>query len=86
MPFLCKGQMSFLRDTIICFVSCDIILTLIQLIGAFPNLQRIMSVKGELGELQIYFRKILLHQQKFLVVSILSNSPLVAEKFEKCPK
>jgi len=32
-------------------------------------------IKGELGELEFYFRKIPLHQQKFLVVSILSNSP-----------
>jgi len=32
-------------------------------------------LKGELGELQIYFRKIPLHQQKFLVVSVLSNLP-----------
>jgi len=31
------------------------------------------TLKGELGELQIYFRKILLHQQKFLVASVLSN-------------
>jgi len=29
--------------------------------------------KGVLGEFQIYFRKIPLHQQKFLVVSVLSN-------------
>jgi len=27
------------------------------------------KLKGELGELEFYFRKILLHQQKFLVVS-----------------
>jgi len=32
------------------------------------------KVKGELGELEFYFRKISLHQQKFLVVSILFNS------------
>jgi len=31
--------------------------------------------KGELGKLQIYFRKITQHQQKFLVVSVLSNAP-----------
>jgi len=31
-------------------------------------------VKKELGKFQIYFRKIPLHQQKFLVVSVLSNS------------
>jgi len=29
-------------------------------------------LKGELGEFHIYFRKIPLHQQKFLVVSVLS--------------
>jgi len=41
-------------------------------------------IKGELGELDFYFRKIPLHQQKFLVVSVLSNSPwLPTEKFEK---
>jgi len=32
-------------------------------------------IKGELGELHIYFRKIPLHQRKFLVVSVLSNLP-----------
>jgi len=30
---------------------------------------------GELGELEFYFKKISLHQQKFLVISVLSNSP-----------
>jgi len=30
------------------------------------------AIKGELGELEFYFRKIPLHQQKFLVVSLLS--------------
>jgi len=33
-----------------------------------------LQVKEELGDFQIYFRKIPLHQQKFLVVSVLSNS------------
>jgi len=33
-----------------------------------------MQIKVEL-EFQIYFRKITLHQQKFLVVLVLSNSP-----------
>jgi len=33
------------------------------------------TVKRELGELEFYFRKIPLHQQKSLVVSGLSNSP-----------
>jgi len=43
----------------------------------------IATLKGELGELQIYFRKILLHQQKFLMVSAFFLIRLVAEKFEK---
>jgi len=42
--------------------------------------------KGKLGELQLYFRKLPLHQQNFLVVSVLSNSPWVAEKFENISK
>jgi len=33
------------------------------------------TIKGELGELQFYFRKIPLHQQIIFVVSVLSNSP-----------
>jgi len=34
------------------------------------------KLKGELGEFYIYFKKIIpLHQQKFLVVLVLSNSP-----------
>jgi len=32
-------------------------------------------LKGKLGEFQIYFKKIPLHQQHFLVISVLSNSP-----------
>jgi len=44
---------------------------------------RILPVKGVLGELQIYFWKIFLHQQQFLVVSVLSNSPWFREKFGK---
>jgi len=36
---------------------------------------RCITIKGEQGVIQIYFRKILLHQQKFLKVSVLSNSP-----------
>jgi len=35
----------------------------------------LIELKGELGELEFCFRKIPLHQQKFLVVSVLSNSP-----------
>jgi len=33
-----------------------------------------IGFKGELGEFEFYFRKIPLHQQKILVVSVLSNS------------
>jgi len=40
-------------------------------------------IKGELGEFQIYFRKILLHEQKFLVVSVLSNSPWLPRYLKK---
>jgi len=42
--------------------------------------------KGELGELHIYFRKIPLHQQKFLVVSVLSILPWLPRNLKKCPK
>jgi len=42
-------------------------------------------VKGKLG-VQIYFRKIPLHQQEFLVFSILFNSPWLLRSFKKCPK
>jgi len=42
-------------------------------------------LKGELGELQIYFRKIPLHQQKFLAVS-LTNSPWLPRNLKKYPK
>jgi len=38
-------------------------------------LRNMQAFKGKLGELQFYFRKKPLHQQKFLVVSFLSNSP-----------
>jgi len=34
-----------------------------------------LRLKGELGKFQIYFNKLPLHQQNFLVVSVLSNSP-----------
>jgi len=43
-------------------------------------------LKGELGELQIYFRKIPLHQQKSLVVSVLSNLSWLLRNLKKCPK
>jgi len=44
---------------------------------AVPTYTRetMQHIKGELGEFQIYFRKIPLYQQNFLVVSVLSNSP-----------
>jgi len=42
-------------------------------------------MKGELGEFKSYFRKITLHQQKFLVVSVLLIR-LGAEKFKKWTK
>jgi len=34
----------------------------------------VVVLKGELGKFQIYFRKMSLHQQKFLLVSVISNS------------
>jgi len=43
---------------------------------------RIPTFKGELKELQIYFRKIPLHQLKFLVVSVLSNSLWLPRNFK----
>jgi len=43
-------------------------------------------VKGKLGELEFYFRKIPLHQQKFLVVSIFSNSPWLPRNLKNGPK
>jgi len=45
-----------------------------------------VSVKGELGELEFYFRKIHLHQQNFLVVSVLSNSPWFRRNLKNGPK
>jgi len=41
---------------------------------------------GKLEEFQIYFRKIPLQQQTFLVVSVLSNSPWLPRNLKKCPK
>jgi len=41
-----------------------------------------MALKGELGGFQIYFRKIPLHQQKFLVVWVFSNSPWLPRNFK----
>jgi len=45
-----------------------------------------MEFKGELGELQFYFRNIPLHQLIFLVVSVLSNLPWLPRYLKKCPK
>jgi len=42
--------------------------------------------KGELQEFEFYFRKIPLHQQKFLVVSVLSNSPWLPRNLKTGPK
>jgi len=44
------------------------------------------ELKGELGKLQFYFRKILLHQQTFLVISVLSNLPWLPGNLKKSPK
>jgi len=41
--------------------------------------------KGKLGEFQIYFRKVPLHQQKSLVASVLTNSPWLQRNLKKCP-
>jgi len=46
----------------------------------------IPKFKGELGELEFFFRKIHLHQQKFLVVSVFSNSPWLTRNFKNGPK
>jgi len=45
-----------------------------------------LAFKGELEELQIYFRKIPLNQQKFLVVSLLSNLPWLQRNLKNGPK
>jgi len=42
--------------------------------------------KGELKELEFYFRKIPLHQRKFLVDSVLSNSPWLPRNLKNGPK
>jgi len=43
-------------------------------------------LKGELGELKFYFIKVPLHQQKFLVVSVLSDSPWLPKNLKNVPK
>jgi len=55
--------------------------TMDRLLG--PKMEN--SIKGELGVIQIYFRKIPLHQQNLLVVSVPSNLPF-AKIFEKMSK
>jgi len=42
--------------------------------------------RSPIGELEFYFRKIPLHQQKFLVVSVLSNSPWLPKNLKNGPK
>jgi len=42
--------------------------------------------KRGIGELEFYFRKIPLHQQKFLVVLVLSNSPWLLRNLKNVPK
>jgi len=51
-------------------------LNLVRYVG-FQFVEKYLHVfvKGEPGELEFCFRKIPLHQQKFLVASVLSNSP-----------
>jgi len=44
-----------------------------------------LALKGELGELQIYFIKIPLHQQKFSVISVLSNSLWLPRNLKNIP-
>jgi len=43
-------------------------------------------LKGELGELEFYFRKIPLHQQKILVVPVLSDLPWLLRNLKNGPK
>jgi len=44
-------------------------------------------IKGELGVTEcIYFKKILLHQQKILVVYVLTNSPCCRDIWKRCAK
>jgi len=54
---------------------------------AHTGYKKFERAKGELGELEIYFRKIpSLHQQKFLVVSVLFNSPWLPRNLKNGPK
>jgi len=43
-------------------------------------------VKVRTRRMQFYLRKISLHQQKILIVSVLSNSPWLPKTLKKCPK
>jgi len=57
--------------------ACDMLKVyfIVILFASYGALRRTHSqLKGELGEFQVYFRKIPLYQQKFLVVSVLYNS------------
>jgi len=44
-----------------------------------------VGLKG-IGEFKDLFRKIPIHQQKFMVVLVLSNSPWLQRNLKKCPK
>jgi len=48
--------------------------------------EELLVLKGELGELEFYFRKITLHQQIFLMVSVLSNSLWLPRNLKNGPK
>jgi len=52
----------------------------------FEALHQLLNLKGELEVIQIYFRKMPLHQQKFLVVLVLSTLPWLLRNLKKCPK
>jgi len=56
-------------------ISIQLLILLTCNLWACHNTLHDYIIKGKLGEFQIYFRKIPLHQQKFFVVSVLSNSP-----------
>jgi len=81
-PCLCGHTLIFKKFVFFCTKKCDHIritrpppwLQVWTAPNHNPN-HHFVCLKGELGELQIYFRKIPLHQRKFLVVSVLSNSP-----------
>jgi len=43
----------------------------------------VLKFKGEQGVIQFHFRKIPLHQQKFFLVTVLSNSPWLPRNLKK---